>query len=58
MWPKADSGAGMNWQQALAGVQQLNATNYLGHHDWRLPNAKELQTLVDYTRIPAIASTF
>jgi hypothetical protein len=58
MWSKADCGAGMNWQQALAWVQQLNATNYLGHSDWRLPNAKELQSLVDYTRMPAIAPMF
>ncbi len=58
MWSKADSGTGMNWPQALAWVQQLNATNYLGHHDWRLPNAKELQSLADYSRIPAIAPVF
>ena len=25
---------------------------YLGHNDWRLPNAKELQSIVDYTRSP------
>jgi len=58
MWPKADSGAGMNWPQALAWVQQLNAANYLGHHDWRLPNAKELHSLADYSRLPAIAPVF
>jgi hypothetical protein len=58
MWPKADSGAGLNWQRALARVEQLNATNYLGHHDWRLPDAKELQSLVDYSRVPAIAPVF
>ena len=28
--------------------------NYLGHDDWRLPNAKELQSIVDYTRAPAV----
>ena len=58
MWAKADSGRGMNWQEALAWVQQLNATNYLGHNDWRLPNAKELQSIVDYSRIPASAPVF
>jgi len=58
MWSKSDSGAGMNWQQALAWVQQLNATNYLGHSDWRLPSAKEMQSLVDYSRVPAIAPVF
>lgn len=58
MWSKTDSRRGMNWQQALAWVQTLNATNYLGHNDWRLPNAKELQSIVDYSRIPASAPIF
>ena len=58
MWSKADGGTGMNWQQALAWVRQLDATNYLGHNDWRLPNAKELQSIVDYSRVPAIAPVF
>ena len=53
MWSKADSGAGMNWESALAWVQTQNAANYLGHNDWRLPNVKELQGIVDYTRSPA-----
>ncbi len=52
MWTQSDSGAGMNWQSALAWVQSKNAENYLGHNDWRLPNAKELQSIVDYTRSP------
>ncbi len=58
MWAKADSGAGMDWGAALAWVQAKNAEKYLGHADWRLPNAKELQSLVDYARIPAIAPVF
>ena len=52
MWSQADSGRGMNWQDALAWVQQQNAAKYLGHDDWRLPSVKELQSLVDYTRSP------
>lgn len=51
-WSKADSGKGMNWQDALAWVQQKNAEKHLGHADWRLPNVKELQSLVDYRRSP------
>ena len=51
-WPKADSGKGMNWQEALAWVQKKNGEKYLGHNDWRMPNIKELQSIVDYTRCP------
>ncbi len=54
MWAKADSTVGMDWPAALAWVQARNAENYLGHRDWRLPNAKELQSIVDYTRAPAV----
>ena len=49
MWTKTDSGKGMNWEEALAYAE--NGT-YAGYSDWRLPNAKELQYLVDYTRSP------
>lgn len=56
MWGRDDSGAdapeGLTWEQALAYVQDKNDTNYLGHSDWRLPNVKELQGIVDYTRSP------
>ncbi len=57
MWAKHDGGRGLNWQEALAWAQAKNAGNYLGHNDWRLPNAKELQTIVDYTRSPATTSS-
>ncbi|NNJ12537.1 DUF1566 domain-containing protein [Chloroflexales bacterium ZM16-3] len=57
MWAQDDSGAGMNWEQALAWVQTQNAANYLGHNDWRLPNVKELQSLVDYSRSPDTTSS-
>ncbi|TWT82588.1 hypothetical protein CA13_40510 [Planctomycetes bacterium CA13] len=57
-WLQLDSGhlkAGenndgkLNWQQALGWAEDLN---FAGHSDWRLPNAKELQSIVDYTRSP------
>ena len=51
-WAKADSGAAMNWQEALFWAQQQNAADYLGRNDWRLPNAKELQSILDYSRSP------
>jgi hypothetical protein len=52
IWSKADSGQGMNWRDALAWAQKKNAERFLGHDDWRLPNVKELQSIVDYTRSP------
>ena len=38
------------WDQAVAYVQELNDTHYLGYDDWRLPTRNELQSLVNYTR--------
>lgn len=52
MWSKSDSGSGMNWEDALAWVQEKNTENYLGYSDWRLPDIKELQSIVDYSRSP------
>ncbi len=49
MWAEADSGAGMTWQDALAYAEGLETGGYT---DWRLPNAKELQSLVDHSRAP------
>ena len=45
----------MTWQQALQTVQERNAQTWRGHSDWRLPNAKELASLIDPSaRYPAI----
>ncbi len=52
MWSANDSGVGMDWEDTLAWIQEKNDENYLGYSDWRLPNAKELQSIVDYTRSP------
>ena len=57
MWTKADSGAGLDWSNALAWVQAKNAANFLGHDDWRLPDVKELQSIVDYSRSPDTSSS-
>ena len=48
-WMKADSGSGMNWPDALEYAENLA---FAGHDDWRLPNAKELQSIIDYSRSP------
>ncbi len=50
MWSKPDSGGALNWEQALDYAENLV---HAGHDDWRLPNAKELQSIVDCTRAPA-----
>ncbi len=47
MWQKDDSKKGMDWRNALAYAENLKLAN---HEDWRLPNAKELQSIVDYSR--------
>lgn len=63
MWMKDDSGAlnvgddsdgALTWDEALAWAENLE---YGGYSDWRLPNAKELQSIVDYSRSPATTSS-
>lgn len=48
-WMKSDSGKGMDWPTALKYAEGMD---FAGHSDWRLPNAKELQSIIDYTRSP------
>lgn len=50
MWMKSDSQKGMNWEEALGYAENLE---YAGYTDWRLPNAKELQSIVDYSNSPS-----
>lgn len=54
MWMKADSAKGMNWQQALSYAENLE---HAGYSDWRLPNAKELHSIVDYSRCPDVTNS-
>ncbi len=63
MWMKQDSGhlgagddadGALNWEQALDWAENLD---YGGYSDWRLPNTKELQAIVDYSRSPATDGT-
>ncbi len=61
-WAKDGNGAGCNnggtlaWAAAISFCKNLN---FAGHTDWRLPNVKELQSIVDYELVyPAINQTF
>jgi len=49
MWMQDDTQDGMNWEDALSYSENLEAAGYT---DWRLPDAKELQSILDYTRSP------
>jgi hypothetical protein len=47
MWQQADDGTVRNWLVSLDYAENLTLA---GHDDWRLPNAHELQSIVDYSR--------
>ncbi len=58
MWMQEDSGhlgagssmdGALNWEQALNFAENLT---YAGYDDWRVPDTKELESIVDYTRSP------
>jgi len=47
------------FDDAFVYVAGLNAARFGGHDDWRLPNIRELQSLIDYGRFdPAVAPEF
>ncbi|HEY6094690.1 MAG TPA: DUF1566 domain-containing protein [Gallionellaceae bacterium] len=56
IWQKQDDGTVKSWEQALLYCDGLSVG---GFTDWRLPNVKELNALVDYTTVnPAINSMY
>ncbi len=63
MWMQDDSGSlnagddedgALTWEQALVWAENLE---YGGYSDWRLPDAKELQSIVDYSRSPSTTNS-
>jgi hypothetical protein len=48
------------WDNAFdMHVATLNATNFAGYNDWRVPNVKELQSIVNYENFdPAVSPEF
>ncbi|MEM8534832.1 MAG: DUF1566 domain-containing protein, partial [Chloroflexota bacterium] len=56
MWLQADNGEGVDWENALA---YADGFSYAGYDDWRVPDVKELQSIVDYSGVyPAIDSSY
>lgn len=56
MWQKADDGVARNWPGALSYAEDLVLA---GYSDWHLPDVKELQSIVDYSRNdPALNTSF
>jgi len=40
----------ITWKDSFDYVKCLNTNNYLGHTDWRLPNRRELKSLLNYSQ--------
>ncbi|MFI3169585.1 MAG: DUF1566 domain-containing protein [Faecalibacterium sp.] len=52
MWSEVDLGVCVEWKDALVLAESADLA---GYDDWRLPNVKELQSIVDYSGVyPAI----
>lgn len=49
MWMQNDNAQAISWENALSYAENFE---FAGYSDWRLPGAKELQSIVDYTRSP------
>ncbi|UMB59652.1 DUF1566 domain-containing protein [Lutibacter sp. A80] len=54
MWMQDDSATSMIWKDALSYAENFE---FGGYSDWRLPDAKELQGIVDYTKSPATTNS-
>lgn len=54
MWQQADDGNTYDWENSLSFCENLTLS---GYSDWRLPNAKELHSIIDYTRTPSVTNS-
>jgi len=71
MWEKLDDSnlagtAGIHdrdntytWANAFVKVSDLNALNFAGHSDWRVPSVMELQSIVNFGQVnPSVNTAF
>ena len=65
-WEKLSDDGGIHdkdteytWGPAFAHVAALNTAAFAGHTDWRLPNQRELESILDFANSnPAVAPAF
>ncbi len=56
MWMQAEADSAMDWEHALAYADTLTLA---GYDDWRLPDVRERQAIVDYSGVfPAVDPLF
>ncbi len=55
----AETNKAVTWEEAITIINTLNAKTAAGYDDWRLPNIRELESLVDLSlHSPALARKF
>lgn len=47
----------LNWQEGLSFIEQVNKEELYGRNDWRMPNRRELRSLIDHSaKNPALTA--